>query len=646
MRNRVSIWNLLLPILLTVIALFYAAPNFFGDIPTVEISPIQSGASLSENQIGDLQAELKRLKIPWNSTKIMAKKRGLIIQFPSVEKQLASEEILRERLNDRYLLALNLRPKAPSWFSSFGSKPMKLGLDLRGGSYMQLKLDFPGLFANHIKDSRNDVARFLYQKKVEYKGVTTDVDKILVNTLTHEEAKMISSLLAKKFPNFKWEIQKGSAKEISISGSLTAKARQQMKQNAITQALEVMRHRINGLGVSEAIVQQQGADSIAISLPGVQDSTRARAILGKTATIGFHLLDGSSQGENSLRLGVIPYGDVLYHFKNKPVLLRDDVILTGSQITKAYASYDQMTNQPIVIISIGGKGVDLFETKTAENVGAPLATTFTEMVSESYIGIKTSKSKDKNQSSEILRYRKQSRIINIATIQSALRDTFTITGLSGSREAQDLALLLRSGSLPTAVTIVSEKTVGPSMGQKNIRQGLTALGIGLILVMILLGAYYRTAGLIANVTFCINFILLLAALSILNATLTFPGIAGMVLTLCMAVDANILVFERMREELRAGFLGIKAWRLAFDRASITIFDSNATALIVALLLFLIGSGPVRGFAVTFTIGILTSLISVLWIGRIIALLLCQFRRGKISVGIKNLWLSGEQDGNS
>jgi len=387
--------------------------------------------------------------------------------------------------------------------------------------------------------------------------------------------------------------------------------------------MSTLRRRVNELGVSEAIVQQQGRDRISVDLPGIQDAVQAKDILGKTATLEFHLVDNEHDVSEALD-GLVPAGSELHNFEGRPILLKSQILLTGDSITNATASFDQ-SGRPSVGIRLGGGGESIFEKATAENIGRAMSVVYVEIKS-----VKTNiDGKDK------IIYKKESRVINIATIQSALGKSFQITGLSNPIEARNLALLLRAGSLPAAVTIVEERTIGPSMGKRNINLGKLSIEVGMLFIIIFMAIYYRLFGIMADVGLIINLVFLIAILSLLGATLTFPGIAGIVLTVGMAIDYNVLIYERIREELRNGITHQAAIHTGYDKAFVTIVDANVTTLIVGLILFALGTGPVKGFAITLVIGLFTSVISSVTYTRALVNLVYGSRKVKhLSIGIK------------
>ena len=405
--------------------------------------------------------------------------------------------------------------------------------------------------------------------------------------------------LKTEFPDLLAMASKSASEAPSILLSLTEAELSKVRQNTIDQTMSILRNRVNELGVGEAVVQQQGATRIAVDLPGIQDAARAKQILGGTATLEFHLVDSEHDPVMAKKTGAIPVGTKFYMMDGQPILLMRQVVLSGDSITSAISSFDQQSATPAVSIQLGGGGEALFTKATRANIGKRMAIVFVES--------KTDIQKINGESKRVTRH--EERVISAPVIQSALGNNFQITGLHDSKEAADLALLLRAGALPAAIYPIEERTVGPSLGLENIHRGMVSLEIGMLLILVVMVLYYRLFGVVANVALVLNLILLTALLSLLGATLTLPGIAGIVLTVGMAVDANVLIYERIREELRAGLSPQMAIHAGYDRAFSTILDANVTTLIVAIVLFSIGTGPVRGFAVTLSLGLLTSMLT-------------------------------------
>lgn len=593
--NKYPLWKNLLLLLFLVISIIYAAPNIFGDIPAVQISSTTPGLSLDNSVLKTIKTSLETAKISYKSA--IVKDQNILVRFQDTDTQLQAKEVLKQTLGNQYIVALNLESATPGWLLKLGAYPMKLGLDLRGGVHFLMQVDIDSVAKRREKGNVRNVGEELRHKKIRYTGIMAQRQGgIKIRFSSKETLSQGKSLLLSRFPEFSWT-EVPQLNKYELLGQLSPAALQKINQYTIEQTMSTLRRRVNELGVSEAVVQQQGRDRISVDLPGIQDAAQAKDILGKTATLEFHLVDMENDVAEAVQ-GIVPPGSELYDFDGRPILLQSRILLTGDSITNATATFDQ-GGRPSVSIRLGGGGESLFEKATSENIGKSMSVVYVEIKSDK---IKVN-GKDK------IIYKKISRVINVATIQSALGKSFQITGLSNPIEARNLALLLRAGSLPAAVTIIEERTVGPSMGQRNIHLGMLSIEVGMLLIIIFMTLYYRLFGIIANVGLLVNLVFLIALLSLLGATLTFPGIAGIVLTVGMAVDYNVLIYERIREELRHGITPQAAIHMGYDKAFITIIDANVTTLIVGLILFALGTGPVKGFAITLVIGLFTSIIS-------------------------------------
>jgi len=597
--NKYPLWKNLLLIAVLIIATVYALPNLFLQDPSVQISTTTPCATLSKDALQRAISALQINHLTYKSASIG--KTNILIRFHDIDTQLEAKDLLKQVLGDQYIVALDLASAAPKWLTSMGAHQVKLGLDLRGGVHFLMKIDIDSVLTRRLKGSVHNIEEELRNKRIRYTGIMQQHQGQGIMLRFRDAATMQKalSLLNNNFPEFKWKTRADVGNQ--LVGKLLPNALQKMGQYAVEKTMTTLRHRINELGVSEALVQQQGKDRISVDLPGVQDATQAKDILGKTATLEFHMVDATHDAASVAAGGVAPPGTTLYTYQGRPYLFKNQIVLSGDSITNAEAGFDPTSGRPMVGINLGGGGEALFERITSESVGKPMATVYIDFQSRSI----------KVNGKEKIVYKKKSRVINIATIDSALGNSFQITGLSNPQEANQLALLLRAGSLPAAITIMEEKTVGPSMGKQNIHQGMFSVGIGLLLVVIFMLIYYRFFGLVADIGLLVNMIFLIAILSAIGATLTFAGIAGIVLTVGMAVDANVLIYERIREELRNGMTPQAAIHAGYERAFVTIVDANVTTLIVAMILFALGSGSVKGFAITLTIGLLTSMLSAI-----------------------------------
>ncbi len=601
MMNRYPLWKNILLGMILLLGLIYAAPNLFGEDPAVQISP-KSGQTLGPDIDTQLASILEEAELEYKS--ITAEKEGVLVRFLDDNVQIKANELIRAKFDDKATVALNLAPVTPKWLDMLGAEPMKLGLDLRGGVHFLLDVDIESAFERRMQSYESDIKSEFRQNKLRWNGFKRSEEELSfeIKFAGKENADEAYQILRRNFQ------RGGQGLDISRNDSggayyviakISPTLLQEMRNYTVEQTMTTLRNRVNELGVAEAVVQRQGLRHIVVELPGIQDTARAKDILGKTATLQFMMEDTDHDIRQALAGKVPPGSKIYYDRQDRPHLLKKRVLLTGDSITGAYVGTDSQ-GLPAVSIRVGGGGLALFKKATRENIGKPMATLYieTKVTNELVDG-------------EVVKVtRTEEKVINVATIRSALGRDFQITGV-GLNQAQDLSLLLRSGALPATISIVEERTVGPSLGQENIRMGIISVQVGLALVLVSMLAYYSVFGLIANVALLINIVLLVAVLSLVGATLTLPGIAGIVLTVGMAVDANVLIFERIREEMRNGMSPQASIHSGFERALSTIIDANITTLIVALILFSIGTGPVKGFAVTLSLGILTSMLTAI-----------------------------------
>jgi len=591
MKGILSFRNLTLIVCL-IIGVIYSLPNFYGEDPAVQITP-RTVSNLDEKFKAKTIAVLDKAAIKLKSINLENDK--LMLRFNSITSQLKAQDLLKKELRD-HNVALNLAPATPAWLRAIGAEPMKLGLDLRGGLHFLMEVDIEQRVKQSILDQLGEIKKSLKNFNIRYGRINLlDNAGAKINFRRDKDLDAAYKVVKENFPELRLAKQEiGKKNLLIINFPLTMIG--QIENDTMVSTTEILRRRINELGVAESIVQRQGKKMIIVELPGVQDTARAKDILGKTATLNFLLEDSENSLKAALK-GRVPLGSKLYYDSfGQPILLKNKVILTGESIVGAHSGFDSRDNKPNVSIRLSGKDLQLFRSTTKENIGNRMAVVYREVTfveKQTKTGVKRVPSVSE-------------RVISLATIQQALGNQFQITGLDRN-ESRDLALLLRSGSLPTSVAIVEERIVGPSLGDENIYMGMLSIGIGLGLVLFFMAIYYSVFGLIANVALIMNMVLLVALMSILGATLTLPGIAGIVLTLGMAVDANVLIFERIREELRVGASPGSSIIGGFQHAFRTIVDANVTTLIVGIILFAIGIGPVRGFAVTLSLGILTSM---------------------------------------
>ena len=616
MANRYPLWKNLLVLIVIVVAFIYASPILFGEDPAIQISGANATVTVNQVTADSIKKGLASAGIAY--TEMQLENRSLLLRFISTDEQFKAKEVIQETLGNDYLVALNLAHKTPAWLKSIGAMPMKLGLDLRGGVHLLLQVDVDSVLKQRIEGDLNSISQVMRNERVRYTGISRHGENGVELVFRSDDAlKEAVSLLNRRFPEFIW-----TKNNLTVQGVLSPAALQQARQDTLEQAMNTLRNRVNELGVSEAVVQQQGASRVVIDLPGIQDTTQAKNILGKTATLEFHMVD-VEHDPRTLSGGMTPPDTKLYSDRGQPVLLKNEIILRGSSITSARSAMGE-DGRPSVDVRLGGGGEGLFSKTTAENIGKPMAVLYVEVKS-------TSKDVD---GKKVIDYSTERKVISVATIQSALGNNFQITGLTSPEEARTLALLLRAGALPAPVTIIEEREVGPSLGKQNIRMGVLSVEVGFILVVLFMALYYHVFGVIADLALGMNLVLIVAILSLLGATLTLPGIAGMVLTVGMAADANVLIFERIREELRNG-VGIQASiHAGYERALVTIVDANVTTLIVAVVLFSLGSGPVKNFAVTLTIGLVTSMFTAIMGTRALVNLIYGGRSvKKLSIGL-------------
>lgn len=592
--NKYPTWKYTLIFLAILIGSFYALPNIFGEYPSIEISTEQ-GLPIQADTVTQISTFLEKQNLPYESLK--TKNDNLIIRFDDTDAQLKAKEALQALLGDKFIVASTLISDCPEWFSYFGASPMKLGLDLRGGIHLLYEVDTNSVLRERINNEVKDIHKTLRENRIHYTRISRNANENITIGFSDEEIlAKAEKELHKRLPEFVWKISYDTpSKNYLLIGEMSPSAMLNAQQMIVEQTMTTLRKRVNELGVAEPIVQQQGANRIAIDLPGIQDPARAKSLIGKTATLELHLQDVEHDAYAAVS-GAIPLDSSLYTYQNKPILLKNEVVLSGTSITNATATFDEY-GRSIVSIRLGGGGEALFSKTTSENIGKPLAIVYKEVVS---------KQERVNGKPEIT-HNKVVKVISVPRIQTALGNSFQITGIETPYEASNLALLLRAGALPASLTIIEERLIGPSLGKQNIQMGQMSLIVGLLLVFVFTAVYYSVFGIIADIGLLFNLILTLGILSIIHATITLPGIAGIVLAIGMAVDGNVLIFERIREEIRNKVSPQTAISIGYEKAFATIVDANVTTLIAAAVLFGIGTGPIQGFAVTLTIGLLVSM---------------------------------------
>lgn len=599
--NHYPAWKYLLLITAIVLGLIYSAPNLYGEDPAVQIS---HRVNLIDNaELDKIKGVLAAESIEYQS--ISMETGYILIRFANGDHQLKAVSKIKEALlaiDNRYGVALNLAPAIPDWLNSFNALPMYLGLDLRGGVHFLMEVDMDTAIEKSLQRLSNEMRTFLREEKIRYQSIQAKKLSLSLRFASQEIRDQARLKLEEDYREYVFKnTDDDRAWFINMSYTPTALAAE--KKAALVQNISTLRNRVNELGVAEPVIQQQGDERVVVQLPGVQDTVRAKEILGATATLEFRLVHGSlNDWNNAQSTGRAPIGSKLFKESNgSPVLLKRRLIVTGDQIIGAASGIDSESSSPNVSITMNGKGADRMSKVTRDNIGKPMAVVFIE-----------DRYEDKEIDGETKRIKKtEKRVINIATIRDQLSKRFQITGLDSTREARDLALLLRAGALRAPMIIIEERTVGPSLGQENIDKGFLSVMIGFVAVLVFMAFYYKTFGLVADIALTLNLVLIVAVLSLLQATLTLPGIAGIVLTVGMAVDANVLIFERIKEELRIGSTPQAAIFAGYQKAFGTIADANITTLIAAVILFGFGTGPIKGFAITLSIGILTSMFTAI-----------------------------------
>ena len=597
--NHYAPWKNTLVVFFLFITSLYALPNIYGSDLAIQITGTGDYV-VEENDLKGINNALVENAIDFKSLELI--NSNILIRFSDSKSQLSSKALLKDTLSRNYVVALNLAPSIPQWLSGLGGKAMSLGLDLRGGVHFLLEVDMEAVISTSIDRYYNELRTLLRKDKL-YKKIRKEDNLLVASFKTEEQKDKAKKLIKNDLSDLM--IVEGSESELEVSLEMSSNAQKAAKSSALKQNITTLRNRVNELGVAEPIIQQQGSERIVVQLPGVQDTARAKEILGAVATVEFRLVDEKNDVQTAIQSGKIPSGSKLYKFKDgRPLLLKTTVIVTGENIVDASSGVDQDNNPKVSITLDNAGGRTMLET-TKEFIGYRMSVVFIENQVETIIeNGKTVKKRSKTQD-----------IINAATIQGTFSNRFEITGLDSSREASNLALLLRAGSLSAPIEIIEERTIGPSLGADNIQKGLISVIVGFALVLVFMAWRYRVFGLVANVALTLNLITIVSILSMIQATLTLPGIAGIVLTVGMAVDANVLIFERIKEELRSTKNIQKAISAGYEKALLTIADANITTLIASLVLFSFGTGAIKGFAVTLSIGIITSMFTAIIVSR-------------------------------
>ncbi len=593
--NHYPLWKNALVVFLVVIALLFALPNVFGDDPAIQVS-LETTQPLDEATVARVEGALQQAEVPHGAAYL--DEGRVMVRFGNVEDQLRAVDLLREDLGPGYVAALTLAPRTPAWLRGIGLQPMSLGLDLRGGVYFLYEVDMEAAIAQALDRYESDFRTMLREERIRYGSVQREGDAVVVALRSAADLDAAERLVREA--DAELVVDTASAGEdYRLTVRLSDAQVRQRQDFAIQQNTVTLRNRVNELGVAEPVVQRQGVDRIVVQLPGVQDPAQAERVLGATATLEFRLVDENNNPIEAQRRGRAPLGSKLFQRRDgSPVLLKRDIIVTGDQLTDAAAGFSE--GQPAVFVDLDAKGARKMGETTRTNLNKGMAVVFIEQNRETV-----------ERDGELVETtRIDEEVISVATIRGVFSSSFMITGLDPV-EARDLALLLRAGSLAAPIYKVEERTIGPSLGQDNIDKGMRAVVIGFALVVLFMGIYYKVFGLVANLALLMNLVMIVALLSMLQASLTLPGIAGIVLTTGMAVDANVLIFERIREELKNGNSPQASIQAGYEKALSSIADANITTLIAAIVLFTFGTGPIRGFAVTLSLGIITSLFTAI-----------------------------------
>ncbi len=587
--NQYPAWKYALIVIILAVGTLYALPNLFGEDPAVQVTSAR-GFAIPGDLATTVDDILVVAEIGYKSRQQIANR--LLYRFESTDDQLKAAEVIKEGLGEQYVVALNLAHATPPWLRAVGGKPMTLGLDLQGGVHFLMQVDMDTARGQQLERYVDDLRTALREQGIRYISVRREGNGLLAMLRSAEDRDRTLQIMRSDDSlqglNTR-EIEQGE--NFGISATVEEQQLVELQQTALRQNITTLRNRVNELGVAEPVIQQQGADRVVVQLPGVQDTVEAKKIIGATATLEYRAVDEGHDPITAMQTGRVPPESRLYVEKTgQPVLLKKRLIVSGDQLIGASSGFDQRTGQPQVSVTLDGVGAKRMLDFTRDNVGNRMAVVYIEQKPGG---------------------KKTEEVISVAVVREPFGKRFQTTGLDSIDEASQLALLLRAGALAAPMEIVEERTVGPSLGKLNVEQGFKSVVIGFILVLVFMAAYYRVFGLIADMALFTNLILLVALLSLLGATLTMPGIAGIVLTVGMAVDANVLIFERIREELRNGNTPQASIRAGYDKAFSTIADANITTLIAAFVLFLFGTGPIKGFAVTLSLGIVTSMFTAI-----------------------------------
>ena len=614
--NRYPVWKFAIIVIALLLGLVYTLPNFFGEAPAVQVSSSKMSSKVDAATLARVEDALKAANVP--SAAVTLEGTSIKARFETTEQQLKAKDAIQKALtpegsDNGYVVALNLLSRSPAWLTALYASPMYLGLDLRGGVHFMLQVDMKAALSQKTDSLAGDIRTTLREKDVRHGGITRNGQSIEIKVRDQAQLDAARRVLADQFADLQVvDVAEGS--EFKITANVKPDAARRVQEQALKQNITTLHNRINELGVAEPVIQQQGLDRIVVQLPGVQDTAKAKDILGRTATLEVRLVDESSEARSAEQTnGLVPFGSERYLERNgQPVIVKKQVILTGDNLTDAQPGFDGQTQEPVVNLSLDGKGARIFKDVTRENVGKRMA---------------------------ILLFEKgKGEVVTAPVIRSEIGGgRVQISGRMTTSEANDTALLLRAGSLAAPMEIIEERTIGPSLGAENIAKGFNSVIWGFLVIVAFMCVYYAVFGMFSSIALAVNLLLLVAVLSMLQATLTLPGMAAMALALGMAIDSNVLINERVREELRLGASPQAAIHTGYDRAWATILDSNITTLIAGVALLAFGSGPVRGFAVVHCLGILTSMFSAVFFSRGLVNLWYGRQKKLKSVSIGTVW---------
>ena len=616
--NRYPLWKYLLIIVILITGAIYALPNLYGDDPALQISANRN-VPVDETLRDRVVTALEQQQLPYIGYEFVP--GSMLVRFPETDVQIRAYDVIRQVLGDDYITALNLAPATPQWLRDMNALPMYLGLDLRGGVHFLMEIDMDAAIAQAVERYVGDVRTELRDRRVRYLTINAVDGQVEIRFRDPEERVKARDALRREYRELELS-EREQNDQYFLLARIDDATQQEIRRFAVRQNITTLRKRVNELGVAEPVIQQQGNERIVVQLPGVQDTARAKDVIGATATLEYRMVDEEHSVRDALA-GRIPMGSRLYRDRSgEPVLLLNRVIVTGDQVVDASAGIDQQTGGPMVSVTLDSQGARIMGDNTRENLGKRMAVVFIESRTETRMV----------NGEPVRETRRSEEVISVAVIRGHFSKRFQTTGLDSMEEATNLALLLRAGALAAPMEIVEERTIGPSLGAENVQAGFASVIIGFVLVLVFMAMWYRGFGLVANFVLAINLVIIVAVLSMLQATLTLPGIAGIVLTVGMAVDANVLIFERIREELRAGNTPQASINEGYSKAFSTIADANITTLIAAVILFIFGTGPIKGFAITLAIGIATSMFTAIMVSRAIINLIVGGRRvAKLSI---------------